>query len=141
MSPLPINLDLVLPATDLSFDAVRSRGPGGQNVNKVSSKVLLRFDLGRSRAITDLLRTRIRSLFPNRLDREGRLYVVCDETRDQHRNHERAREKLRGLMLLAMFEPEPRVATKPSRAVKRRRIRDKRFVGAKKTSRASNDFE
>ncbi|MFO0616410.1 MAG: alternative ribosome rescue aminoacyl-tRNA hydrolase ArfB [Polyangiaceae bacterium] len=135
MSPLPIDPALTLPATDLSIDAVRSSGPGGQNVNKVSSKVLLRFDLARSHAITEHLRARIRLMFPNRLDRDGRLFVTCDETRDQHRNHTRAREKLRGLLLLALHEPEPRVATKPSRAAKRRRLGDKRRVAEKKAGR------
>lgn len=135
MSPLPIDNHLVLPADDFSFDAVRSSGPGGQNVNKVSSKVLLRFDLGRSAAITEKLRARVRAMFPNRVDRDGRLFVTCDETRDQHRNHERAREKIRELLLLAMHEPEPRKATKPSRAQKRRRVGDKRMHGEKKASR------
>ena len=135
MSPLPIDERLTLPADDLSFDAVRASGPGGQNVNKVSSKILLRFELGRSAAITEALRARVRAMFPNRLDRDGRLFVTCAETRDQHRNHERAREKLKDLLLLAIHEPTPRKATKPSRAAKRRRIGDKRMVAAKKANR------
>lgn len=135
MSPLPIDERLTLPADDLSFDAVRASGPGGQNVNKVSSKVLLRFELGRSAAITEALRARVRAMFPNRLDRDGRLLVTCSETRDQHRNHERAREKLRGLILAAMHEPERRIATKPSRAAKRRRLGEKRLTSKKKATR------
>jgi ribosome-associated protein len=140
MSPLPIDHRLTLPAEDLSMRAVRSSGPGGQNVNKVSSKVELRFDLARSRAIGDALRARVRALFPSRVDALGRLFVVSQATRDQARNREDARDKLRAILLRALHEEPLRVATKPARAVKRRRVADKRIHGAKKARRSDRDF-
>ena len=70
----------------------------------------------------------------------SRLFVTCDETRDQHRNHERAREKLRLLLLEAIHEPTARVATKPSRAQKRRRVGDKRMQGEKKARRRTGGW-
>jgi ribosome-associated protein len=136
MSPLPIDDRLTLPAEDLSIRAVRSRGPGGQNVNKVSSKVELRFDLAKSRAISDELRARVRTLFAGRLDGEGKLLITSQLTRDQIRNREDALEKLRKMVLVALTVHRPRVATKPKKAAKARRVDDKRRTGAKKALRS-----
>ncbi len=136
MSPILVRPDLTLPASDLSFRAVRASGPGGQNVNKVSSKVELRFDLGRSRALGDEVRERLRMLFPSRIDTEGVFLVTSQKTRDQLRNLEDACAKLRDMVLSALAVPRKRVKTKPSRAAKRRRLADKRHVSEKKTGRA-----
>lgn len=136
MSPITIRNDLVLPATDLSFRAVRASGPGGQNVNKVSTKVELTFDLGGCRALGETTRERLRTLFPSRIDSEGYFRVTSQKTRDQIRNLEDACEKLRAMILSALATPRARVATKPSRAAKRRRIEDKRHQGQKKSNRS-----
>lgn len=140
MAPLAITDSLVLPPKDLSWDAVRSRGPGGQNVNKVSSKVVLRFRLGASEAMTEALRARLRALFPNRINREDELIVACDTYRDQPRNLERARDILRDLILDALHVDKPRRPTKVPRGVKRRRVGDKRAHGEKKSSRSNRSF-
>jgi ribosome-associated protein len=137
MSPLLINDQLTLPAEDLSIRAVRSSGPGGQNVNKVSSKVELRFDLARSRAITDAIRERVRALFPNRLDASGRVLIVSQRTRDQHVNHQDARDKLRDLVLSALHIDKPRKPTKPKRGAKLRRLDEKRRAATKKENRST----
>lgn len=135
MSPLTIRPGLEIPEGDLSFSAVRAGGPGGQNVNKVASKVVLRFDLAGSSAIGPTLRERLRALFAKRIDSEGGLLVTSQLTRDQIRNLDDAREKLRIMILSALTVQRPRVATRPSKRAKARRVADKRHDGDKKRSR------
>src|SRR5882757_8895575 len=98
MSPVVINQGLTIPLTDLSFKAVRAGGPGGQNVNKVASKVELRFDLVGTRVLDERTRERLRTLFPSRIDSEGCFLVVSQKTRDQIRNLEDACAKLRDMV-------------------------------------------
>jgi ribosome-associated protein len=137
MSPLVIHPDLTIPPTDLSFRAVRASGPGGQNVNKVSSKVELSFDLGATRALADATRERLRSLFPSRVGSDGRFRVTSQKTRDQLRNLDDACDKLRAMILSALATPKARRATRPSASVKRRRVAGKRRDGAKKALRGA----
>ena len=135
MSPLLIRPGLEIPEGELSFSAVRAGGPGGQNVNKVASKVVLRFDLASTRVLSGAVRMRLASLFSKRLDAEGAVLVTSQLTRDQSRNLDDAREKLRQMILAALVVLPPRVATKPSRRMKARRVADKRAVGEKKRAR------
>jgi len=132
---LRIGEQVVIPEEDLSWTAVRSSGPGGQNVNKVSSKVELRFDLAHTTALPEEAKARLRLLAGRRLDKEGRLVVVSQATRDQQRNLEDARAKLSALVLASLQEPKPRRATCPSRRAQRRRLEDKRRQGEKKRAR------
>ena len=134
-TPLVVSKDVTLPASDLEWEAVRAQGPGGQNVNKVSSKVVLSFDFEGSVALTEPQRTRLRALSKNTLDAEGRIVMTSQKTRDQQRNLDDARDKLRELVKQALVVPKKRKPTKPSKAVKRRRVDDKKKVGAKKASR------
>ena len=133
--PLPITESLVVPAADLSWSAARSSGPGGQNVNKVASKVELRFDLAGTTALDGPTRERLRTLAKTKLDAEGRILIVSQLTRDQSRNLEDAREKLVALIREALVRPKRRRATKPSRAAKARRVDEKRKQGDKKQGR------
>jgi ribosome-associated protein len=133
--PLPINAAITLPAADLTWSAARSSGPGGQNVNKVASKVELRFDFENSAALDAPARDRLRNLARTKLDAEGRILIVSQLTRDQSRNLEDAREKLRALVLAALIRPKHRRPTKPSRAAKARRMDEKRKHGEKKEAR------
>jgi ribosome-associated protein len=133
--PLVINDHLTLPASELSWTAVRASGPGGQNVNKVASKVELRFDLAGTTVLDAATRARLRTLAGNRLDAEGRLLLVSQVTRDQSRNLEDARARLRELVLRALERPTPRRATKPTRASRARRVADKRHRAATKRDR------
>lgn len=139
MSNLTITSALVLPSAELEWTAVRSGGPGGQNVNKVSSKVELRFDLARSAVLSSAVRARLTALARGRLDADGRLVVVADDTRSQAQNLELARERLAALVRAALVKPKPRRPTKPSRAAKERRLGDKRRESAKKIERRGGD--
>ena len=127
---------LTIPAKDLSWRAVRASGPGGQNVNKVATKVTLRFDLAGTESLTSSQKARLRGLAGRRIDSEGALSISAQAERSQHQNLERARSGLRRLILRALQPAKPRVATQPSRASKRKRVRDKRYQGEKKRGRA-----
>lgn len=124
-----------IPASDLSWKAVRSGGPGGQNVNKVASKVDLRFDLAGTTALTDTVRARLRRLAKNRLDAEGRILITSQVTRDQARNLDDARQKLADLVREALRPPKKRKRTRPTRGAKERRLKEKKQVKEKKQGR------
>jgi ribosome-associated protein len=133
--PLVVSPSLTIPASALSWSAARSSGPGGQNVNKVASKIELRFELETCAELDVHTRERLRSLARTKIDAEGRILIVSQLTRDQSRNLEDAREKLRELILAATVRPKRRRATKPSRAANARRVEGKRRQGDKKAGR------
>ncbi len=130
---LYIDHRVTIPGSELSWTAVRSSGPGGQNVNKVSSKVDLRFDLPGSQALSGAQKARLRAFA--RLDADGQVIVTSQVTRNRVRNLADARERLAELIRRALVEPTQRKATKPSRAVKRRRVDAKRRQAEKKRQR------
>jgi ribosome-associated protein len=132
-----INIDerVVVPSGAIHFAAVRASGPGGQNVNKVSSKVELRVDLS---AITGLLpdaKERLSVLAAPRLDAEGLLLITSQKTRDQVRNLADAIAKVRAMIETAMVAPIPRKKTKPSRGAVKRRLETKRRTSDRKANR------
>ncbi|MFV8755673.1 alternative ribosome rescue aminoacyl-tRNA hydrolase ArfB [Nannocystaceae bacterium ST9] len=136
MEDLTITETLTIPARELGFTAVASGGPGGQNVNKVATKVLLRWDLPHSEALPEWARDRVRALAgARRLDGEGCILISCSTTRSQDRNLELARERLAALIRDALARPRTRRATRPSRAAKARRVDAKRRQGEKKQGR------
>ena len=124
--PLVVNDRVTIPDDDLSWTAVRAAGPGGQNVNKVASKIDLRFDLAGTRALDDATKERLRALDGARLDADGRILVSSQLTRDQRQNLDDAREKLRSLVLRALIRPKARRPTRPTRGSKERRLGGKR---------------
>jgi ribosome-associated protein len=126
---------VVVPAGAVSVRAVRSSGPGGQNVNKVASKVELRVDLSRIEGLGAAARQRLAALAETRRDADGLLVVVSQRTRDQHRNLEDAREKVRRLVALALREPRVRRPTTPTAAAREARLRAKRHQGQRKGGR------
>jgi ribosome-associated protein len=134
-TPLVINDKLTLPGHDLEWTAVRASGPGGQNVNKVSSKIELSFDFEDSVALTEPVKSRLRVLAKNTLDGEGRVAVTSQKTRDQAKNLADARDKLKEIVLKALVVPKTRKATKPTKGSKVRRLTTKKKVGAKKAAR------
>lgn len=135
--PLFVSQALTVPASELRFTSVRASGPGGQNVNKVASKVELRFDFERSRVLSDELRARLRVLARGRLDADGQILIVSQATRDRQRNLEDARQKLLELLIAASRRPKRRRPTRPSRTATETRLREKRHQGDRKRERGS----
>jgi len=134
-SPLVINDKITIPGSDLEWTAVKASGPGGQNVNKVASKVELTFDFESTVALPDAARDRLRVLAKNMLDAEGRVLVKSEKTRDQGKNLIDAREKLKAIIAKALVVPKARKPTKVSKAQKTKRLTNKKKVGAKKAAR------
>jgi ribosome-associated protein len=127
---------VLIPASAVRLAVSRASGPGGQNVNKVSSKVELRIDLDAVVGLRADARARLLRLAEGRLDAEGRLMMTSQLTRDQSRNLEDAREKVRGLVARALIRPTPRRPTKPSKGAKERRLTSKRQQSERKRHRA-----
>ena len=124
-----------VPASALAVTAVRASGPGGQNVNKLATKIELRVDLSAIEGLTDAARSRLGQLARRRLDAEGRLVVTSQATRFQAQNLEDAREKIAALVREALVAPVRRVKTRPTAGARKRRLEDKKRRGAIKRSR------
>ncbi|HYP75568.1 MAG TPA: alternative ribosome rescue aminoacyl-tRNA hydrolase ArfB [Polyangiaceae bacterium] len=135
MSGALVVAHVVIPEAELRWTAVRASGPGGQNVNKVSSKVDLRFDFEDSAALSDELKARLRAKATRLLDAKGQIRIVSQLTRNQSDNLQDARQKLAALVRSALVTPKARRKTKPSRAKKAKRVAEKRVHAAKKQSR------
>lgn len=114
---------------------MRSSGPGGQNVNKVSSAVELRFEAARSPALSDPVKARLKRLAGRRWTTEGAIVLQVEDTRSQARNREIARERLVDLIRQALVAPRRRIATKPTYGSQMRRIEGKAKHGAIKSLR------
>jgi ribosome-associated protein len=119
---LEVTPSVVIPDTDLSFAFVRASGPGGQNVNKVSSAVQLRFDLQGSTALSDSVKSRLRALAGRRLTDDGAILIIARNQRSQDHNRREALERLAELIQRALVVPKTRRATKPTRASRERRL-------------------
>lgn len=130
-----VNHRIAIPDDELRYTYVRSSGPGGQNVNKLATKVELRFDLESCTALDDTTKTRLRTLAGSRLTQDGQLVLVAQETRSQSQNLELAREKLVELVKAALHRPKKRRPTKPTKGSKERRLKAKRAAGDKKRGR------
>jgi ribosome-associated protein len=133
--PLVVSPALTIPADEIRWTSVRSSGPGGQNVNKVSSKVELRFDFERSRVLDGETKARLRALARTRLDAEGQILIVSQATRDRQRNLEDARAKLGEVVLRACQRPKRRRPTRPSYGATQTRLKEKRHHSDRKRDR------
>jgi ribosome-associated protein len=130
MPRLPVTAAISLDEDELSESFVLASGPGGQNVNKVSSAVQLRFDAAHSPSLPEDVRTRLMALSGRRLTKEGVLVILARSHRAQERNRTDARDRLFALIREAAIPPKPRRPTKPTRASRQRRL-DAKTVRAK----------
>lgn len=126
--------------SELSFKAVRSSGAGGQNVNKVSSKVVLTFDLKNSQALTEEEKLLVETKLSSRLTTDSVLILNCDEDRSQLRNKEIVTKRFFDLVKNALLIPKERKPTKIPKSFIRKRIKDKKNISEIKKTRRKPDF-
>ena len=140
MTKVSIGNHVEIDESELSESFVRGSGPGGQNVNKVSTAVQLRFDAAHSPALPAHIRTRLLKLAGRRLTKEGEIVILANRFRTQERNREDARARLFELIERAAEPPPPpRRKTRPTKASKERRLSDKRKRGEIKRGRSGRD--
>jgi ribosome-associated protein len=135
---IEITPDIRIGEHELEFSFDRSSGPGGQNVNKVNTRVTLEFNLRKSLSLSNAQKTRIRKSLGNRVNREGVLRISSSKERTQLANRRAAVNRLVELMHQAVETPKPRTATRPTAASKRKRVEDKRQRGTLKRSRTTS---
>jgi len=133
--PLTISDEIEIADWEISENFVRSSGPGGQNVNKVSTAVELRFEAERSPNLPAPVKTRLRKLAGRRWTKEGAIVLQVEDTRSQARNREIARERLAELIRAAFVKPKRRIATKPTYGSQKRRLKAKKVRGDVKAMR------
>jgi ribosome-associated protein len=134
---LIVTSQLQIPLREFEFTFARSSGPGGQNVNKVSSKALLRWPVMTSPSLPEPVRQRLLAKCRRQVTAEGDLLIVSQRFRDAGRNVADCLEKLREMLVAAASPPRPRRPTRPSRSSVRRRIENKRRLSQKKHQRRS----
>lgn len=125
----------VIPTDDLEYDAVRSSGPGGQNVNKVATKVVLRFRLESTVALTLGQKRRLAEAFPSHVTLAGEFVLSSDRFRSRERNQRDVEQRLVEMVSSIRYPPKRRVASRPTRAAKARRLADKRTRSGVKQGR------
>jgi ribosome-associated protein len=137
---LEIDKNVRIPESEFSVTAVRSQGAGGQNVNKVATAIQLRFDIPHS-SLPDDIKARLLNLNDRRVNKEGELVLKVQDCRSQERNYALAQERLASFIRRGTQVRKPRLATKPSRAAKRKRLEEKNRRAQVKSRRGKvSDF-
>ena len=128
-------MDVALLKSELAYKYVRSSGSGGQNVNKVSSKAELYFNVEDSKVFSEIEKQKLVEFFKNRLNKDGVLVLACDESRSQFRNKAIVTRRLLELIEEGLKEEKKRIRTKIPKAAKRKRLKRKRINSEKKANR------
>ncbi len=126
----------LIPEDELEINFVRSSGKGGQNVNKLSTKAQLRWNIDKSLAFSDEEKEKIKFSLANRINKEGELLLESQEERSQLQNKQRVVERLNNLIKTALAPQQERIATKPTYGSKERRLEEKKMQGKKKKERS-----
>lgn len=139
---LSVNSKITVPAREFDFTFSRSSGPGGQNVNKVNTKVTLHWDVTRTHSLPEAIQRRFLAKYQRRINANGQLVIYSQRYRDQGRNVADCLDKLREMILSVATVPKARKATKPSKGSRERRLREKKSRSQTKQSRGrrSRDF-
>ncbi len=127
--------NIQIPLKEVKFTFARSSGPGGQKVNKTSSKVLLEWNIFKSPSQPNVLKAQLLSKLAKKITSEGNIQVTSDRFRDRNRNIDDALEKLRKIIFQASHTPKPRIKTKPKINAREKRLQTKHFVSEKKQNR------
>jgi len=133
---ITINDNISIQDWEISEQFVRASGPGGQNVNKVSTKVSLRFEADRSPNLSAAVKARLKKIAGTKWTVDGAIIIQCDETRSQIRNREIAQDRLKDLIKKALVVPKRRRPTKPSRGAIERRLKSKKIRAEVKSLRS-----
>ncbi|MGO8976453.1 MAG: alternative ribosome rescue aminoacyl-tRNA hydrolase ArfB [Steroidobacteraceae bacterium] len=139
--PLVINSELGIPDEDFEWKFIRASGPGGQNVNKVSSAVQLRFLLPQNSSLPGAAKQRLRRLAGQKLNDDGSILIFARSERSQEQNRREALARLEALIRQALIAPKIRKKTKPTRASKERRIESKKKRGSTKRQRQGSGWD